>query len=118
MAGAFPADPSVRYAVRLFFSDYQAVAPGARVFNLTIAGHAALRGFDIAGAGAGVRVGVVRTFLVRPCADLVRGLPAVQRACAFNAVCLLSVCMRATRPGLPSALACARQAAQTCGETG
>jgi len=103
MAGAFPADPAARYAVRLFFSDYQAAAPGARVFDLTIAGQPALRGFDIIGAGDGARVGVVRTFLVRPCADRTStGGSAVCRGPALSSQCAcFVVCMRATcrQPG-------------------
>ena len=64
MAEAFPADPAMRYAVRLFFSDFSERAPGARVFNLAIAGYPALSGFDIAGVTGGALVGVVRTFQV------------------------------------------------------
>ena len=65
MAGAFPADPAARYAVRLFFSDYSNPAPGMRAFDLTVAGKLALSDFDIVGASMGRLVGVVRTFLVR-----------------------------------------------------
>ena len=68
MAGAFPADPAARYAVRLFFSDYSSLAPGARVFDLRVAGILALSNFDVVDAAAGQLVGIVRTFLVR-CSD-------------------------------------------------
>ncbi|KAK9840615.1 hypothetical protein WJX81_004598 [Elliptochloris bilobata] len=85
MAGAFPADPAARYAVRLFFSDYSSRTPGVRVFDLTIAGSLALSDFDIVSAAGGVLAGVVRTFLVWPTADglitldfsAVAGLPEV-----------------------------------------
>lgn len=66
MAGAFPADPAARYAVRLFFSDFSSLAPGTRVFDLSIAGIPGLSNFDIVDAAAGQLVGVVRTFLVCP----------------------------------------------------
>ncbi len=65
MAGAFPADPAMRYALRLFFSDFSERAPGARVFNLAIAGYPALSGFDIAAVTGGALIGVVRTFQVQ-----------------------------------------------------
>ena len=95
MAGAFPADPAARYAVRLFFSDYSSPAPGTRVFDVVVAHVLGLSDFDIVAAAAGQLVGVVRTFLVCPSPKLRH-----DAACPFT--CMCKIASVATLSCLPS----------------
>ena len=91
MAGAFPADPAARYAVRLFFSDYRNLAPGTRVFDLRVGGILALSDFDIVDAAAGRLVGVVRTFLVCPCSQAATYCCTSCDACRINRATLATL---------------------------